>query len=129
MRLPEARRAERRWDDAVEAARKGARLAPDRLDAWLLLGSISAEAGDLPLLVEAVEKASAVGGREHPAVVLLVAKRQRLEGDRDGALVTLTGLVRRHPESALAAEAFLAVSREAGRESEARALLDALRSR
>ena len=129
LKLAEARRAERRWDDAVEAARKGARLAPDRLDAWLLLGSISAEAGDLPLLVEAVEKASAVGGREHPAVVLLVAKRQRLEGDRDGALVTLTGLVRRHPESALAAEAFLAVSREAGRESEARALLDALRSR
>ncbi|HSB35786.1 MAG TPA: tetratricopeptide repeat protein, partial [Thermoanaerobaculia bacterium] len=129
LKLAEARRAERRWAEATEAARKGARLAPERLDAWLLLGSIAAEARDLTLLAEAVQKASAIGGREHPAIVLLVAKRQRLEGDREGALVTLTGLVRRHPESALAAETFLAVSREAGREGEARALLDALRSR
>ena len=106
-----------------------ASLAPGELDVWLALGSAAADAGNLPALREAVDRAAALGGGDSPTVLLLLAKRQRLEGSRDGALGTLETLVRRHPESALAAAAYLETAREAGREPEARALLDSLRSR
>lgn len=129
LRQAEARRAEGKRAEAVALARRGAALAPERLDAWLLLGTLAAEAGDVPVLREAIERGSSLVRGESPPLRLLVAKRQRLEGDLDGALSTLSELVRRHPDSGLAREAFLSTAREAGREGEARALLDTLRSR
>lgn len=115
--------------EAVASARTGAALAPDRADAWLLLGSLAAEAGDLPALTGALEKARPLAGGDAPPFVLLVARRQRLEGHPEEAFATLAQLLRRHPDSGLAREAFLATAREARREKEARALLDSLPSR
>ncbi len=106
-----------------------ASLAPSERDVWLLLGSAAAESGNLPALRAAVDRALALGAGDSPPVLLLSAKRQRLEGNRDGALVTLEALVRRHPESEMAAAAYLETAREAGREPEAKALLDSFRPR
>ncbi len=114
---------------AVAELAVAASLAPSELDVWLVLGSAAADAGNLPVLRDAVERAVALGQGDSPPVVLLSAKRQRLEGNRDGALVTLEALVRRHPESALASAAYLETAHEAGREPEAKALLDSLRPR
>jgi len=127
--LAKARAAEGRLAEAVAAARRGAALAPERADVWLFLGTLSGTAADLPTLRESIERARPLVGDEAPPLVLLVARRQRLEGNPDAAFATLSELLRRHPESALAAEALLAAAREAGRESEARALLDPLRPR
>jgi predicted Zn-dependent protease len=127
--LAKALRAEGRLRDAVALAQKGAALAPERPDAWLFVGSLAAEAEDLPALREALERARPLVGENAPPLLLLVARRQRLEGHHDEALATLTQLLRRHPGSALAAEALLSTAREAGREKEAQAFLDALRPR
>jgi tetratricopeptide (TPR) repeat protein len=115
--------------EAVAELAAAASLAPEEQDAWLLLGSAAADAGDLPALREALDRTAALGGGESPPAVLLLARRQRLEGDRAGALVTLERLVRSHPESALAAAAYLETARAAGREAEAKSLLDSLGSR
>ena len=114
---------------AVAELSSAAALAPSERDVWLLLGSAAADAGNLPALREAVERGATLGEGASPPFVLLSAKRQRLEGNRDGALATLEGLVRRHPESALAAAAYLETAREAGREPEAKTLLDSIRLR
>lgn len=127
--LATARGAEGRPREAVASARTGAALAPDRADAWLLLGSLAAEAGDLPALTLALEKARPLAGGDAPPFVLLVAHRQRLQGHPDEAFATLAQLLRRHPDSSLAREAFLATAREAGREKEAGGLLRAAGSR
>jgi len=125
--LAKARAAEGRLAEAVAAARRGAALAPERADAWLFLGTLAGTAADLPVLRESIERARPLAGDDAPPLALLVARRQRLEGNPDAAFVTLSELLRLHPESALAAEAFLAAAREAGRESEARTLIDTRR--
>jgi len=127
--LAKARVVEGRLPEAVAAARRGVARAPGRADAWIFLGALAGEAADLPTLREAIERARPLAGDDVPPLVLLVARRQRLEGDPDAAFSTLASLLRRHPESSLAAEALRAAAREAGREKEARALLDALGSR
>lgn len=127
--LAMARGAEGRSTEALPFARKGAALEPGRLDAWLLLASLAADAGDLPTLRTALERARPLAGSDAPPLRLLEARRQRLEGDLGGALETLRALLTAHPDSKLAAETFLATAREAGREREAAATLDALRHR
>ena len=127
--LAKALAAEGRLSEAVAAARRGATLAPERADAWFFLGTLAGTAADLPVLRESIERARPLAGDDAPPLAFLVARRQRLEGNPDAAFVTLSNLLRRHPESALAAEALLAAAHEAGRESEARTLLDALRPR
>lgn len=127
--LAQARSAEGRRDEAVSLARKGAALEPGRAEAWLLLGTLAADAGDLPTLREALDRARPLAGSDAPPFRLLVARRQRLEGDLGGALETLGAILAEHPGSKLAAEAFLQAAREAGREREAAAYLDALRRR
>jgi tetratricopeptide (TPR) repeat protein len=124
--LATAQGAEGRRREAVASARRGAALAPDRPDAWLLLASLAGEAGDLPVLTEALEKARPLAGADAPPFVLLLARRQRLEGHLDESFATLVQLLLRHPDSALAREAFVATAREEGREKEAAAFLRAL---
>jgi tetratricopeptide (TPR) repeat protein len=127
--LATAEGTEGRTREAVATARRGATLAPGRADAWLLLGSLAAEAGDLPALTEALGKARPLAGADAPPLVLLEARRQRLEGHFDEAFATLARLLRRHPGSKLAREALLATAREAGREEDARSLLDSIGTR
>ncbi len=127
--LSAARGAEGRRAEALQFAWKGAALEPGRADAWLLLGSLAADAGDLPTLRKALDRARPLAGSDAPPLRLLEARRQRLEGDLGGALETLRAILAEHPGSKLAAEAFLAMAREAGREREAAATLDALRRR
>jgi tetratricopeptide (TPR) repeat protein len=127
--LASARGVEGRRAEAVSIARKGAALQPGRAEAWLLYGTLAADAGDLPALKEALDRARPLAGSDAPPLRLLVARRQRLEGDLGGALETLGAILAQHPGSTLAAETFLAMAREAGREREAAAYLDALRHR
>ncbi len=127
--LAEARRAEGRRDEAVTVARRGAALAPRRIDAWLVLGSVAAEAGDVPALREAIDRARSLASGESPPLELLVARCQRLEGRPEESYATLVRLLRRHPESVLARQALLATAHDAGRDDEARALLDSLGAR
>ncbi len=129
LALAEARRAEGKGDEAVRLARRGAALAPRRIDGWLILGSLAAEAGDVPALRQAIDRARPLASGESPPLELLEAKCQRLEGRPDESYATLARLLRRHPDSALAREALLAAAHDAGREDEARALLDSLGSR
>ncbi|MGE5346778.1 MAG: tetratricopeptide repeat protein [Acidithiobacillales bacterium] len=129
LTLAEARAAEGKKTEAVTLARRGAALAPRRIDAWLILGSLAAEAGDVPALREALGRARSLATGESPPLELLEAKCQRLEGHANESYATLARLLRRHPESALARQALLAAAHDAGREDEARALLDSLGSR
>ena len=127
--LASARSAEGRRAEAVALARKGAALEPGRAEGWLFFGTLAADAGDLPALKEALDRARPLAGEGAPPLRLLVARRQRLEGDLGGALETLGAVLSEHPDSKLAAEAFLATAREAGQEREAAAYLGALRRR
>ncbi|MFI5180615.1 MAG: glycosyltransferase family 39 protein [Thermoanaerobaculia bacterium] len=125
--LAQARGAEGRRAEALVMARKGAELEPGRAEAWLLLGTLAADAGDLPTLREALDRARPLAGEGAPPLLLLVARRQRLEGDPRGALETLGALLIAHPESKLAAETLLATARDVGRERQAAAWLETLR--
>ncbi len=127
--LASVRGAEERLTEAIAIARKAAALDPGRPEAWFLLGTLAADARDLPTLKEALDRARPLAGEGAPPRLLLVARRQRLEGNLRGALETLGRLLSEHPESKMAAEALLATAREAGREREAAAWLGTLRRR
>jgi tetratricopeptide (TPR) repeat protein len=107
----------------VALARRATRLSPSDAGAWLVLGSIAAESGDISSLRDAVEKASTLVDSSHPPLVLLSAKRQELEGNSAGAFETLKQLVKTNPTSKIAERALLDLARNLGREAEAEAIL------
>jgi tetratricopeptide (TPR) repeat protein len=84
--------ARQRWTEGLEAARRAADVAPGESQAWVLVSTLSTEAGDLDAAERALLRAEALAGPGDPAVRYARALLLHRRGDVAAAAAILESL-------------------------------------